>query len=486
MIAKRQYGFAMAVVVIVILWSSACRESDPAVPAPSPSVTPEPAPLVIDLEEIQARGTLRVLIANSSTSFFLYKGKSMGYEYELMDEICKDLGLELELHLLTNYDDMFERLEQGQVDVIAGNLTKTRERAKRVAFCAPHLHTRQVLVQQLPAGHEEMRSRKLNTLIAQDFEDLIGEEITVMCNSSFKQRLEHLSEELGEELCVVEAAKDQSAEDLIAAVAHGQIKYTIADENIARINQSYYGNLDVSMGISLPQQIAWATRKNAPELREALNQWLTNHRSTSAYLYRKYFADVKNQNHRVHNELSSEQGGGISIYDDQLKRECLRIDWDWRLIAALIYQESRFDPKARSWMGAFGLMQLMPSSAVRYGIDSSSSAEENISAGIDKIRRLDAFWSKKITHQEERIKFVLASYNAGLGHVLDARRLALKYGKNPFLWDDHVAEFIRLKSQPQYYRDEVVRHGYCRGQEPYNYVREILNRYDRYVQLIER
>ncbi len=128
-------------------------------------------------------------------------------------------------------------------------------------------------------------------------------------------------------------------------------------------------------------------------------------------------------------------------------------------------------------------MQLLPSTGELYGVTNMVDPEQSLKAGAEYLHWLDGIWAKYVPDVEERRKFVLASYNAGQGHVLDARRLARKYGKNPERWED-VAQFLLLKSQPEYYDDPVVKSGYCRGTEPVNYVREILHRYDRYRQLM--
>jgi membrane-bound lytic murein transglycosylase F len=152
----------------------------------------------------------------------------------------------------------------------------------------------------------------------------------------------------------------------------------------------------------------------------------------------------------------------------------------------MIYQESRFDPAVESWAGAFGLMQLMPTTAHRYGVDQKSAPNENIREGVRFIKWLDQRFEKNgIKPEEERIKFVLASYNVGLGHVLDAQRLAEKNGKDPKKWDRNVDEFILKKSNPKYFLDPVVEYGYCRGEETYNYVFQIIDRYEHYKNFIE-
>jgi membrane-bound lytic murein transglycosylase F len=131
-------------------------------------------------------------------------------------------------------------------------------------------------------------------------------------------------------------------------------------------------------------------------------------------------------------------------------------------------------------------MQFMPETAAQYGIDSSSSPEEHIRAAILYLSWLDDFWEKRIFDPEERIHFILASYNVGLGHVLDAMNLAISLGYDPQKWEDNVAECILLKSQSEYYNSSLVKHGYCRGEEPYTYVKKILDHYQHYKSVINQ
>jgi membrane-bound lytic murein transglycosylase F len=160
------------------------------------------------------------------------------------------------------------------------------------------------------------------------------------------------------------------------------------------------------------------------------------------------------------------------------------LGWDWRLLASLIYQESHFDPKAKSWVGASGLMQLMPATAEFFGAQDVNDPIQSLKAGTSYIKWLDNYWKAKVPDRNERIKFIMASYNVGQEHVADAQRLAIKYKRNPERWDDNVAYFILQKSKQQFCHDPVVKYGYCRGTEPFNYVNEILDRYEHYKKLI--
>lgn len=194
--------------------------------------------------------------------------------------------------------------------------------------------------------------------------------------------------------------------------------------------------------------------------------------------------DYSPTDYMAKSEVVSFNGKKISQYDDIIRNISKQYDLDWRLVASLIYQESQFHSDSRSWSGAFGLMQMMPSTATLFGIDSTASEFEQLEAGIKYLRILDRELPKEITNPEERIKFILASYNLGIAHVFDARRLAGKNGKDPNVWTENVDYYVLNKSNPLFYRDSVVRYGYANGEEAYNFVLEVLDRFEHYKNTI--
>ena len=237
--------------------------------------------------------------------------------------------------------------------------------------------------------------------------------------------------------------------------------------------------------VSFPQNIAWGVRLGEDDLKAEINNWLNEYKNslTARLLYNKYFKNPNTINY-ARSEYHSVGGGKISKYDDIIKEISKKFNMDWKLISSIIYQESGFDYQAESWRGAYGLMQLMPGTAEMFGLDSLSTPAQQIEAGVKFIRWLDKQIPEEVTDTIERNKFVLAAYNVGLGHVLDARRLAQKYNYDPNIWTNNVDTFILQKSRPRFYRDSVVKYGYCRGEEPYNFVIEILDRYEHYNNLI--
>ena len=436
-----------------------------------------------DIDSIKKRGKLIVLVENNSTSYFVYKGEPLGYDYEMLHAYADHLGVALEMTVVSDMNTILDELNAGKADIAAANLTVTNERTKQVDFTEPLLQTTQVLIQAKPNGWRKMQAAALEKKLIRNPTDLIGKEVHVRKGSSFFSRLKSLSEEIGGEIAIIEAGGNQDTEELIGYVAKGYIKYTVSDENVAMINQTYYDNIDIKTPLSFPQKIAWAVRKNSPDLLSNINDWLNekNSKEFRAFIFNKYFVNQRAAEERMESEFFCSNGGSLSPYDHAIKKFSKKLGWDWRLMAAMIYQESHFNPDAESWAGACGLMQLIPATAKRFGLDTLiASPIQNIEAGTNFLIHLDRFWKDFIPDTNERIKFVLASYNVGLGHVIDARSLAVKYEKDPNVWDNNVDFFLLNKSKPKYYNDEVVKYGYCRGEEPYNYVKNILNRLEHY------
>ena len=475
-----QWGLA----ILLLASPTGCTDEETRLPSQPEQSSDLAAPISLDLDQLNERGRLTAILNNSSTGYFIYRGQPMGYEYELLTRLAEKLNLELDIEITNDIEEAFQMLNRGEGDIIAFNLTVTASRKARVAFTEHHNEVKQVLVQSLPDQWRQIKRHRLDKMLIRNPLDLEGKQVHVQKNSAYSARLTNLAEEIGGEIGIVE--EDTDTETLIKMVADGEIDYTVADEDIALVNATYYSSIDVSTPVSFPQKVAWATRQNAPQLLSAVNDWIREMKQGTDYyvIYNKYFKSPKTMLKRVRSDYSSVAGEYISPYDELLQRAADTLGWDWRLLAAQVYQESKFDAQAKSWAGAEGLMQLLPATGEMYGATDMMSPTQSLKAATAYLDWLDKIWAKYVPDAEERRKFVLASYNAGQGHVLDARRLARKYGKDPARWED-VAHFLLLKSEPEYYNDPVVKSGYCRGSEPVNYVREILQRYNRYQQLVD-
>ncbi|MEQ8364995.1 MAG: transporter substrate-binding domain-containing protein [Cyclobacteriaceae bacterium] len=477
-----QFREAISISVILISLLLGCRNTSSVDQRVPEKTAPKEEIVDFDFRKIKERGYIIAIMDNSSTGLFIYKGKTMGYEYELLQRFAELHDLELRINVTSSLEEGFNQLNRGEGDVLAYNLTVTKERQKRIDFTAYHNLVSQVLIQRKPKNWRGMKLHEIEKSLIRNPIDLIGKKVHVRHHSAYLERLENLSNEIGGDIIIIEEFPSLETESIIQRVANGQYDYTVAEEDVALVNAMYYNNLDVNMQISLPQQLAWGVRKNADSLLLELDDWILKMRKTVEYhvIYDKYFKSRKRSLVRSQSKYNSLSGGEISPYDDMIKESAAQLDWDWRLLAAQIYRESKFNPEAKSWAGAVGLMQIMPKSAEEYGVVDLLSPERNIYAGTQHLLWLKEYWSKKIDDPNERLKFVLGSYNVGHGHVNDAIKLAVKYGKDPQLWDEVIAEMLILKSKPKYYTDPIVEFGYCRGTEPVDYVKRVLSYYDNY------
>lgn len=429
---------------------------------------------VHDLTQIVDSGELVVLTLYSSTTYFNYRGQEMGYQYELSQQFADELGVKLRIKTARTPIQLVEMLQRGEGDLIAYTLPITKRGKDSLLYCGEEVVTHQVIVQR----------RNGKQALLKDVTDLIGKQVHVK-RGKYYDRLKNLNEELGGGIEIVLVENDStSVEDLITKVAQGVIDYTVADNDIARLNKTYYPFLNIELSISFDQRASWAVRKDQPLLAAKANEWhkagMTRPEYTASM--KRYFETSKRS---PHSPVLSVSEGKISIYDDLFKKYAPTIGWDWRLLASLAFTESNFDSTAVSWAGAKGLMQLMPTTAKANGMPEGMehNPEESVKAAVKYLGRTARSFAN--IPEEERVKFVLASYNSGIGHILDAMALAEKYGKNRHIWTDNVEPYILLKSNEEYFTDSVCKHGYFRGIETYNFVRDITQRFERYKEIIK-
>lgn len=436
-------------------------------------------------ETIQQRGKLVAVTGFNPISYFLYRGEPMGYELELLQAYAEHLGVELEVLVEDDVDAMYDRLRSGEADLLAYRLVSSDlPEGTEDLLLTDALHvTRQVLIQLIPDSLQGREYTDVEPYLVQYPFELIGDTIHVPEATGYARRLDYLMEEIGGDIHIERVSTEIPIENLIRDVSEGRIQYTVASEDIALLNQAYYDNVAVNPALSVWQRVGWGVPQGADALLESVNAWLAAYKDSTGFqqTYRRYFEDRLGYKERVTSEDLVTASGNISSYDALLRGAVgeLKTGWDWRLLAAQMFQESRFDPTARSWAGAQGLMQLMPATAREFGVSNANDPEDNIAGAVRFLNWLHDYWDEVITDPEERTKFVLASYNTGHGHVEDARRLTEKFGKNANAWED-VAFYLLQKSKPEFYQDPVVQYGYCRGLEPVTYVRRILQRFEHY------
>lgn len=413
--------------------------------------------------------TLRIATIYSPLSYFLYRDEAMGYDYALAAEFAKAKGLVLEVEVAPSLDGAIEMVNEGNADVVAYQIPVNSEFKARVHHCGPTFETTQVLVQ-----------RRGTDSIVTDVTQLPGRDIYVVDSSKYHQRLRHLNEELGGGIRIHTMDRDSMvAEDLIAMVNDGKIPMTVIDSDLARINRTYYPRLDITVALSFPQKARWATAPDHAWLGDSIDTWLASDkpRERNLALLKTYFEMSKQSPTAL---TYTFHGGRLSLYDGLFKLYATE-GHDWRLLGAICFVESRFDNNVTSWAGARGIMQIMPSTARTNGVDPAAltDPETSVRLAARLLNTLDRTMRPYVKDPAERVKFVLASYNAGAAHIIDAIALARKHGYNPAVWDGNVAEALRLKSNPAYYNDEVVRYGYFRGTQTIEYVGAVMRFYHR-------
>lgn len=421
-----------------------------------------------DLSNILLSDTLRVATMYGSTSYFLFRDDMMGYDFELIQNFATSLKVNLKIVLASSETEMIQMLRERRVDLIAYNFVETKEFKKEFAFVLPQSESYQVLVQK-------MGSKAISSVT-----ELAGKTVHVLPNSIFKHRLKDLNEELGGSINIVDVADSLSPDDLIEMVAQKKIEYTVTYRKTGLLHKYYHKNLNCRLPIGFNQRNGWLVRKKSVNLIKHLRIWsrMAQTENLQSRLFGKYWERSPYFSMRK----VKIPKGAISPYDHYFKKYALLINWDWHLLAAVAFHESRFDSSEVSWAGAAGIMQLMPRTAANFGLDKSSifNPEKNIEAGVQYIKSLNLAF-RKIENKEERIKFILAGYNSGPAHIFDAMALAKKYGKNPNIWFNNVEYFLLKKKEPEFYNDPVVKYGPFGGKQTVRYVQNTLDTYEKYL-----
>ncbi len=441
------------------------------------TIETEPRDTISVIQHVQERGRLVAVTNCEIINYNTENATPSGFEYELLSGFCDANGLELEMMVNENLDSCFMLLDSAKVDIVAVGIGANKDMKRRYMITNPILKQRSVLVQRLPKDWSQMSTaNEVENQLLRSPVDLAGKTIHLPQGSHEVKLLQHLSDQIGDTIYIVECDSLNSV-DLVKAVASGLIDYTVVEEYVARMASIGLRSLDTKLFVSVEQPLGWAIANHEGDssLLVELNSWIDGFEQRNlSRILAKY---INKANVFSTQKLS---GDHISFFDDIIKKTAKEIGWDWRLLASLIYQESHFKLDLESESGAFGLMQLMPVVMEKYGIDYDATPAEQLHAGGQLINHLNSSLEDKVTDSVERVKFVLAAYNAGLGNVFDAQRLAEKYGKYPDVWDDNVDYFILNKSKPQYYNDTCCKAGRLRGIETFRFVQEILDRYYQY------
>ncbi|MFO7594613.1 MAG: membrane-bound lytic murein transglycosylase MltF [Pseudomonadota bacterium] len=423
-----------------------------------------------DLAEIKQRKVLRVLTRNNAATYFLWRGKLLGFEYELAKRFAEQHNLRLEMVVPPKRDDLITWLKQGRGDIIAASLTINEERTSPgVSFSRPYNYVTEMLVTR--SDDDSLQSP----------EDLAGRTVVVRPSSAYMQTLEQLKQQ-GIPLTIQPASEALETEEIINAVAEGKYDLTVADSHILDIELTWRDDIKAAFPLGEERSHGWMVRKENTRLLAAINRFFDKEYRGLFYniTYKKYFQNPKRIQSHVEARVDAAGSGSLSPYDEAARRYAEQYGFDWRLIVSQMFQESRFDPNAKSWVGALGLMQVMPRTGKELGLENLRDPETGVHAGVKYMDWLMRRFEPSLP-VAERTWFALASYNAGTGHVRDARRLAERLGHDPDRWFGHVEKAMLLLSKPAYAKN--AQYGYVRGHEPVNYVRQIRDRYLAYIKL---
>lgn len=419
------------------------------------------------LSHIKAQNKIRVGTLAGASNYYQAVQGEQGFEYELAQEFADHLGVELEMVPFFNLSDMFSRLDSGDLDLIASGLTYNKARAQHYRF-GPTYRT---ISQKLVYKQGRVRPR--------DFDDLT-DNLTVLAKSSHSLALQQLKQTHPN--LTWHETEDLDEEELLQAVIDGEIDYTLADSHTLSLFRRYHPNLSIGFSVTRNDPIAWLLRKDGDDSLYALMVPFFGEVKQSNQLYvleEKYFGHVRQFNYV--NTLAYIEAIKDTLPKYQPWFEQYAGTLDWRLLAAVSYQESMWNPRAKSPTGVRGIMMLTRDTAKQVGVTNRLAPEQNIKGGAEYLMKLEKRIPDRVP-QPDRTWLALASYNIGWGHVNDARIITEQQGASPDKWAD-VKKRLPLLIKKRYYRK--TRYGYSRGDVAVKYVDNIRRYYDALVWLDE-
>jgi membrane-bound lytic murein transglycosylase F len=413
-----------------------------------------------NLSRILARGYINVGTIFGPTNYYTTANGFAGFEYELAKKYADSLNVELRIVPMYSLDELFIKLNTGEVDLLAAGLSITDKRLQRFRFAPSY----EMISQKLVFKQGNVRPRKVA--------DLTGK-LMVTSGSSYVENLENIKQ-THSELTWRETTEFDS-EELLRKVLSGEIDYTIIDSNSLAINRRYYPEISIGFSIDKPEPLAWMVSKNsADDILASLVEFfgIVHHDGTLLALDDKYYGHIEQFNYVETRTFIKAVGETLPKYQPLFEKYAQELDW--RLLAAISYQESHWNPTARSYTGVRGMMMLTLATAKQMGIKSRLDTEQSIRGGAKYFKRMIAMMPDRIP-TPDRIWFALASYNIGFGHLNDARIITQRQGGDPDRWVE-VKTRLPLLQQKKYYKN--TKYGYARGEEPVHYVDNIRRYYD--------
>ena len=413
------------------------------------------------LDRIRKTGTITVITRNNAHCYYTYRDQEMGFEFELAQAFADYLGVRLEVKVCKSWSALLPSLDEERGDFVAASVTIIPPRLELADFSNEYLS-----VQQMVITHKD--NLQINSI-----DDLAGKTIRVRGQTSYGERLKKLKKNLLD--ITIQFQHNRSTEEIIEDVAKGKTDVTVADSNVALLNRRYYPDIRIAFPIGEPESLGWAVKKGEGALLDKINTFFDKIKQDGTFddIYKRYYAYVERFDHLDIKKFQQRIKARLPKYEHIIKTASERYGFDWRLVVALIYQESQFNPLARSFTGVKGLMQLTLPTAQEMGIENRLDPEQSIMGGVRYLHKLHDLYDQ--AQDLDRLLIALAAYNVGKGHVLDARRLASKMQLDPNKWSS-LEKALPLLSNRRYYKN--TRYGYCRGSEPVFHVQSILTYFD--------
>ncbi|MCJ8167859.1 membrane-bound lytic murein transglycosylase MltF [Atopomonas sediminilitoris] len=423
----------------------------------------DPTPPPTLLEQVQQEGELRVMTRNSPATYFQDKNGESGFEYQLAKQFAKQLGVELKIITANTFEDLFSSLVDRRAHIIAANIVDTPSRHQFARFSKGYLE----VVPQVVYRHGEPRPRQIS--------DLIGKRILVARSSSQAELLSNLKRQYPE--LRWEESDDVEVIDLLGLIEEGRIDITLTNSNELATNQVYFPKVRVGFDVGAPTWLSWAVAGgDDSSLLQAVNGFLqeVDSNGTLARLVDRFYGHVEKLGYVGAYTFAQHLQQRMPRYESFFRNAANEHSLDWRLLAAVGYQESLWQPDATSKTGVRGLMMLTQRTARAMGVEDRLNPQQSIAGGARYLAHLNEVLPQEIP-AGERIWFVLAAYNVGMGHLDDARKLTREAGLDPNKWND-VREILPRLARKQWYGK--TRYGYARGWEPVDFVRNIRRYYD--------
>ncbi len=423
------------------------------------------------LDEVKALGELRVITRNSPTTYYTGSNGPEGPEYDLIKGFAEHIKVELKLETSDRFTGLIPSVESGQVHVAAAGLTITPERARRVDFGPAYQDVRQFVIYKLGTGRPR------------DIDDLLGKKVEVVAGSSYVETLKDV-QKVRPDLIWIENPHADLAE-LLTAVARQDIQYTVADSNLYEVYRNFVPEIRLGFEMTMGESLAWAFPKRYDRsLIEQAENYLQEIKQSGEYakIMDRYYGHTQKFDYVGTRTFIRDYKRHLPRYREMFEAGGIATNTDWRLLAAVGYQESHWDPDAVSPTGVRGIMMLTARTARVLDVTNRTDPAESIRGGAEYLKRVKERLPDSI-EEPDRTWFALAAYNVGYGHLQDARKITRELGENDNSWIN-VRNSLELLTQQQWY--SKTKHGYARGWEPVMYVKNIRNYYDILVWLTKQ